>query len=1168
MNQTDGFIHTMKRFLFILAFLYFSALHGATPTAPNLTFIENKGQWPGAVLYKTDIPGGRLFLEKNTFTYVYYNIKDLQKAHPEHEHGAKDHEPNPDELIRCHSLKVHAIGASSNVTVLGDRIRPEYYNYFIGNNPAGWASHVLAYNGVRYEGIYPSTDMHIYSMNGNLKYDFIVREQADVSRIRLYYSGAKKLALKEGSLFITTSVNEIVEQKPYAYQEIGGIKHEVGCKFVLDHDSVSFAITTPYDASQPLIIDPVVLAATYSGSLAIVYGHAATFDSLGNIYAGGRCFGSGYPATTGSFSQSFGGATDISISKLNPTGSALIYATYLGGNGPESPYSMFVNASDELCVYGSTTSPNYPTTSGAVSNVLTGTSDIVVTHLSSNGSGLIGSTYIGGTGVNGNNNIHIGSHDAFRGEIIADANDNMFIASFSDAPDFPITPGAQANSGGQDAVIFELNPDCTSLLWSTCYGGSNDDAAFGIRLDGSGGVILSGGTKSTDFPVTAGCYQPSFQGGIDGWIARIEYTTNSLLTATYYGSSGNEQAFFVDVDADLGIYILGQTTGTFAISPGTYGNTGGKTVLAKLDPTLTYLEFQTVIGAPTKTIDPTAFMVDNCGSIYLSGYGNASTYPLTSNAFYTSQTIGSFYLAVLSPNAAALSFATFYGGSHVDGGTSRFDKRGVVYQGVCEGGTGFPTLPTAYATTTTVSWDICVFKIDFQIAGVTASATANPDTSGCQPFNVTFTNTSSSPICIWDFGDGSSPDTTRNPVHLFSNPGNFRVMLVAINNFCNLTDTFYLNIHVAPALPHQSILDTVLCNAPSLTLTAPLTGPQYSYDWMNGITTATLTVNNPAIYRVKISNGGCQTTDSFNVARLIPPNLGPDSSLCEDQDILLNPQTNASSLLWSTGDTTRTLFVDQADIFWVDATLQTCTLRDSTTIHMLEYPVVNLGSDTILCPHSLPNVTLTAGNTVGSLLWSTGDTLRQITTASEGEYWLQAGNAQCLVRDSIRVSVALPLITPQADVSFCDYTHAYLDAQVEHVNYLWSTGETTQKIHVVTTGEFWYSITYNTCMESDTLKVDGAFGEELIWVPNAFSPNGDGRNDLFNPMGTDLVAYSLNIYNRWGKLVFSSETLGNGWDGKVDGKLVPSGIYSYVIKYATSCSEEPVSKWGHVMMLE
>ncbi|MFN3876355.1 MAG: hypothetical protein ACK4L7_10645, partial [Flavobacteriales bacterium] len=481
------------------------------------------------------------------------------------------------------------------------------------------------------------------------------------------------------------------------------------------------------DRDRPIVIDPTLIASTLSGTGNIGttqnYGHTATYDDQGNIYTGAICFGQGYPATPGAFDGTHNGTIDIAVSKLNPTGSALIFATYLGGNGADYPHSLVVTPQGELTVYGSSGSPDYPVTAGAYDPTFNGGQvDIVVTKLAPTGAALVGSTYVGGSASDGRNTLTSNYGDLYRGEVISDAG-RIYVASCSSSADFPTTPGAfQASSaGGLEGVVFCLSPDLGSLEWSTYFGTPQADVCFGIKLSSAGEPYVCGGTEGSALPTTAGAHQPASSGGREGFIARFNQDASAVLSCTYFGAAGDDVAFFLQLAVDDNAYIYGQTTGpALTIAPdGTYGHPAGTAFVAEFTGDLAQQVFRTRLG-PGGAIVPVAFLVDVCRNIYISGYSVGAGWPLSADALYAS---GGFYIGVYEPHMQGFRYGTYYAGaSHVDGGTSRFDANGVVYQAVCTSG-GFPTTPDAFSNVHPVSWDIGVFKIDFEQSGVQVSMT-------------------------------------------------------------------------------------------------------------------------------------------------------------------------------------------------------------------------------------------------------------------------------------------------------------------------------------------------------------------------------------------------------------------------------------------------------------
>jgi gliding motility-associated-like protein len=1054
--------------------------HAHNKRVKELQFEENKGQWDQRALFKADLRGGRLFLEKGALTYTFYNPADLDRIH------AKRHQPGSDvssEIINNHAFRVHFEGATGQAFVRGTGLKQGYHNYFIGNDPSKWASDVRLFEKVQYTGLYPSVDLDVYSYKGNLKYDLIVNPGGSANDIVMRYEGPDALALREGSLIIKTSVNDIVEQKPYAYQLINGKRVTIECRFVLKNNTVRFAFPRGYDTGFPLVIDPIVVASTYSGSSADTWGHCATYDAGGNIYSGGLAFGQGYPVTAGAYQTTFGGVSDAAIAKLDPQGSSFFYATFVGGSNGDFPQSMFVNANNEVYVYGNTQSTNFPTVAGSYSTAFNGgTTDIYIFRLSATGNALLGSTFVGGNQNDGNNGISFNYGDTYRGEIILDASSNVYIASFTSSVNFPTTAGAYdvTHNGLQDGVVFKLNSTLTSLQWSTFLGGSQNDGAYGLRLDAIGNVYATGVTSSSGFPTTAGTVYTTYQGGgFDGFVAYLVNNGTGLGSSTFFGTALSDLSYFMDIDMNGDIYIYGVTQGLITPSAGVYSNPGSGQFIVKLDPGLNNILWRTVFGDGTPVtpymggneFSPTAFMVDICGNIYASGWGSTLGFPVSSNAVQSTNDGNDFYLLVLDQNAASMTYATYYGDSfgweHVDGGTSRFDKNGIVYQAVCACGGNFPTTANAVAPTTP-SWncDIAVFKIDFQAVGVIATAVASPTSTGCAPFTISFNNQSSGAInYVWDFGDGSPIDTATAPTHTFVNPGTYNVMLIAIDSLsCNFSDTTYLTVTVNTTPVVNLGNDTTICGSFTMPLNAG--NPGATYQWSTSATSQTINVNATGTYWVQVSNGTCTDVDSITVTAPAPAALGSDTTLCSGQSLTLSSSTSAASYLWSTGATTQTITVSTSGSYWVEATTGSCISTDTINVTFSPAPSVNLGADTTICTGPF---TLNAANPGASYQWSTGATTQTIAVTTAGTYWVQANIGSCSDIDSIVISIPPPLALG-SDTVLCEGQPLTLTAP-QATSYQWSTGATSQSINVTASNTYWVEANSNNCITSDTIVV-------------------------------------------------------------------------------------------------
>jgi len=874
-------------------------------------FTRNEGQWEDKVKYKTEIPGGALFLRNQGLTYVFVDPFQKQKIfqyyyqHPPRTPGMDSVSPD----LACHAFAVDFVNANPNPILIPEHPEAAYRNYFIGNNPKHWAGGVKSFHEVSWQELWPGISLKIYSKPNSLKYDFTLNAGANPNLIRLKYSGQEKLSLTpEGHLKITTSVNTVSEQAPIAWQTEGNTKIPLPCRYVLNGDEIQFEFPNGHRSDLPIIIDPVLIFSTYSGSFADNFGFTATYDAAGNLYSGGNVYALGFPATLGSFQLTFGGgvnatAYDAAILKYNPTGTALIYATYLGGFGGDQPHSMFVNANDQLVVMGTTEATDFPVTPGAYDVTHNGGFDIYVTVFNQAGTALIGSTFIGGAGDDGINApilfslnpgypLHFQYADEFRGDVNADASNNIYVASCTRSVNFPSTPGsfqtAFTPGGTQEGCVFKLNPTATTLIYSTFLGGSGEDAAYSLGLTAAGTVYVAGGTTSNDFPISPTALNPTYLGGqADGFAVLLNPTGSAILNSTFVGTAGYDQCYFVQLSASGEVYVSGQTSGgTYPVLGAVYSNPNSGQFISRLDPNLTTLQLSTVFGRGTGNPDlsPSAFLVDRCGYVYFSGWGgflaNSSTVglPVTANAFQPITDGEDFYLIVFTPSLATLQYATFMGGGisaeHVDGGTSRFDRNGIVYQSVCGGCGGnsdFPTTPGAWSNTNNsnvpiVNCNNAAFKFDFQLNPVNAQLTIAPSTQGCAPFVVNFTNNSTGATqYVWDFGDGTPLVYLPNATHTFFNAGTYTVTLVASDPaFCALTDTATATIVVAQ-MQVSGGGDTIVCGGQPITLTVNSNCPGCTITW-----SPTTGLSNPNISNPTVS---LQTTTSYTVT--VSGSLGP-----------------------------------------------------------------------------------------------------------------------------------------------------------------------------------------------------------------------------------------------------------------------------------------------------
>ncbi|MCF8277147.1 MAG: gliding motility-associated C-terminal domain-containing protein [Flavobacteriales bacterium] len=832
---------------FFVAALGLALFHGSLAKADGIQFIENLGQWNSKVLYKVDIPSGALFLEKDGFTYSLLERETHHHPHVQHPEST---------MLRGHAFRMKFEQASDAVQHAGDHKSSNYRNYFIGNDPDQWKSWVYAYAEVNYTSLYDGIDLKVYSHNGSLKYDLIIAPNANPNTVAMHYEGLDDMrVLASGDLKLTTSIMDVFEKSPVAFQVIDGLRKDVACKFKLEGKRVSFEFPNGYDENHELVIDPQLVFASYTGSTTDNFGSTATFDNNGNLYGAGTSFGSGYPVTTGAYTQPAAGNTDIGISKFSADGSTLLYSTFVGGAHAESVNSLIVNSNDELYLLGTSSSLDYPLSTTAFQSTNgrgqavnwsalppSGFSygygiehalgcDIVITRLAADGSNILSSTFVGGTdndGLNPNTILYYNYGDPFRGEINIDAAGNVYVASSTESADFPVTAGsAQPNiGGGRDGVVFKMNPNLSTMLWSTFIGGSSTDNAYSVQLSSSGEVVVAGGTISSNFPTTSGTLFPNSLGQADGWVTKIAPNGSTFNASTFIGTNKYDQVYFVQLDPDDNIFLLGQSLGNIPTTPATvYSNPSSGQFIQKLDNSLSTVLVSTTIGTSSGSIDfsPTAFLVSNCYQIFLSGWGGSTNrevgnatqsttvgLPISSDAFQSTTDGSDFYLMMLEKNVESLIYGTFFGGAqsdeHVDGGTSRFDKNGVVYQAVCAGcgnHDDFPTTPGAWSNTNNSSnCNLGVFKFDLnQVIAVPAF---NVLLENCEyPLEVEFSNTSSGAnTFLWDYGDGVV-STAFDGSHFYADPGSYEVSLLASDSAGCLTPdsaTLQFDIPIPPVI--------------------------------------------------------------------------------------------------------------------------------------------------------------------------------------------------------------------------------------------------------------------------------------------------------------------------------------------------------------------------------
>lgn len=1601
-------------FAFILCLLSWSTIGQIDMAQTHLKFIENKGQWSSNIYYSADLPGGSLMVMNGKLHYQFYD----QKKHnllTQHNHNG---DLPSDASVNYHGFNVNFVGGSivGKPIIEGSHPFTENRNYFLGNDPAHWASNVTSFERITYQSVYDNIDLSIYQSGNSLKYEFIVKPHSSPKDITIQIEGADSVYLEQGHLLIETSVNGVAEKPPYAYQLYNDYIKEIPCEFILKNGVLTYKVGR-YDKEKDLIIDPKLIFSTYSGSTADNWGNTACLDNEGNLYTGGTIFGTtggrfptpslaGFPATTGAFQQIFqGGDTDIGILKFDSSGTNLIYATYIGGDGAEIPTSTIANDQQELFILGTSSSVNFPVSENAfqkqnnlgvpqyvwyvngipvdtgattnlsglnegdsvyvkflvqtslvscsddtsTSNVITidfpkgeyqvvqadtlicdgdtsyfeisltdifpdsdsiqwwlngvdtgirdslfegvnlqngdsisvliqyqncdgslvidtvsfivthangtsrnhnilsdklpctntvltlnlssaenlennsvawyvnglprqnantfqvelnnldtvyailttastlscipndtlsdtliidnslysvtpeykflsfsdynlctgsaavemtvnypgedpeyvvsinngpfilftggesftqtgltgndsivvgmvsqhgcrdkdtvfsktivfgpedeksplvsiiatsdsscekgtasysisggapwnesvvpvggyqftGGTDLVIIKLSADGSQVLGSTFIGGganDGLTSNNSLLANNYgDQLRGDINIDSDDNVYITSTTSSVDFPVNGYQNSFGGGRhDAIVFKMNSNLDSLIWSSYFGGNGDETGVSIQRDSLNGVFFVGGTNSSNFKTTSSVVNESPIGHVDGYIAHFSPDGNSLIGSTLLGTPQFDASYFVQLGLNDNVFVLGQTKGNYPILGNVYENPNSGLFIHKLPPTLDSTFFSTVIGdldsmnAIVPNISPTAFLVNECENLFISGWGGAvnatspfsknggSTInmPLTSNA-YDAITDGSdFYMMVLLKDADSLIYATYFGGQtareHVDGGTSRFDRLGIVYQSVCAGcgaNNDFPQFPTPDGDPNTYpqsnmsgNCNNGVFKFD--LATLEAKFTNELE---CLPNTITFINLTEGGVdYLWKFGDDSTffTLTTDSVSHTYLQPGTYEVTLIATDiTTCIGKDSVTNTITIPEPFLAESFTDTI-CIGENLNLFASEDNTLFEYNWSPGTGVTDSTIHNPTSntltstkFEILIKDTlGCEKTDTFNLYVL--PELSADFEVigtCPTELAeLINTSNPASLMQWiinkdtitTNADTIRYTFNESGikNIRVIAQNDSSCNIADTLNKSIIIYTkyIPEFFEATICYGDSL-QVEINNGNGDFDYNWTptTGVDLSDPShpiffPLSTQQYAVDFDNSiNCFGEDSVIIKVnQLSDSISFGTVGSCTDKPRYEFRSLNNTayNYSWNFGDNetstgSSATHVYQKhGDFLVTVTISdtVCTIEDTITVKN----EKFVVYNIFTPNFDNSNEHFQIDGINNNGnWKLDVYNRWGKLIFKDDRYKNDWKAAE----IEDGTYYYLL---TAPDESTCKGWVQIL---
>lgn len=659
-----------------------------------LTFEANQGQTDARVKFLARGSGYTVFLaddESTTFRLTDGNARSRQRENPLPSKSSSARPKTTDAVVR-----LSLVGSSSHAPVEGLDLQPGYSNYFIGNNPARWRRNVPQYARVKYRGVYPGIDLVYYGHQGQLESDYVLAAGANSSQILLKIEGAESIKLDpQLGAILSAKAGDTYLRQPVAYQEVGGKRQEVAANYVQrGRDQIGIQVGS-YDASQPLIIDPVLSYSTYLGGSSTNgdHGEAIAADASGSAYVTGFTTSTNFPTTSGAPGTTLNcagasNAFDAFVTKFTPDGSGLVYSTYLGGScnngGGDQGFGIAVDSNGEAFVTGQTGSSDFPVTANAFQNTNGGLA-VFVTKLNSTGTQLLYSTYIHGENSESGNAIAV------------DAAGNAYITGVTSSTKFPVrAPGGspfQTTIKAPEidaAFVCRIDPTqigVGSLVYATYLGGSASESGEGIAVDSNANVYVTGETTSKDFPVTPSAFQTTQRnsGPVPGnaFVTRLDLnqlSTSALIYSTYLGGSGSLSAPAdvgqgIALDPSFNAYVMGTTPSTdFPTTPGAF-----QTVKPNIHKTLFVARFDTTMSGASSLIYSSylggstdenghGIAVDSLGDAFVTGETASSTgFPVTSNV--PQPTIGGSadaFVTEFNPMGTNVLFSTYLGGTGVD----------------------------------------------------------------------------------------------------------------------------------------------------------------------------------------------------------------------------------------------------------------------------------------------------------------------------------------------------------------------------------------------------------------------------------------------------------------------------------------------------------------------
>ena len=887
--------HITSLLILILTLVSATASNGlqtqSNANAP--TFIENKGQWPEEVLYLANLSGMNAWITTTGVTYDHFTV--TRQNNPQEFRFLPPHERREKEgdgiSIQGHVVRMTMLNVNCKAQASNQDHQSCYHNYFISNDPSKWASNVQLFGQVGLAEIYEGIAVKYYFDQGQLRYDYLLAPGADIGQLRFQLEGADGWQIAQsGELLIETSLGKVSHGKLYAYQLIDCVKIEIDCSFAQYTDGSLGLLTGDYDRSKPLVVDPLVFS-TYLGGSGFESHSSLVLAPDGSPVVAGQSLSNNFPVTVGAYQTVKNADFDITISKLNPTASSLVFSTYLGGNSKDEYPDVNLGSDGSIYITGTTESTDFPVTFGVFQTANLGGKSAFIARLNSNSTSLIYSSYLGGAGEDRSQ------------AIVVDATGSAYLTGYSYSDSFPTTPGTINYEGGSLFVV-KVNPTATSLTYSAVFAMGQ---GYGIDIDEVGRVFITGYVYwDTYFPVTPDAFQTQPTGYFCAFATVIDSTATEVLYSTYL--TGDYQDFGETICvAPNGDVIVGGNTDSddFPSTPESFqpinaGNTDAFVV--RLNPTCTEMIWGTLLGE--NDLDELYGMsLDASENVAITGNTWSPEFPVTTNLSGIEDMFSPAFVSLISYDGSELLYSVLLDNEsfiETNGDDVSVNDDGHI---ILSGSTGnfFLITPDAYQPIfgggyvdmfiTSILPVNCQTECSTTVLnhvscrdGADGQAQVNPS-GGVEPYSF-----------LWSNGQ-----TTAIASGLAS--GSYTVVITDTIG-CTAEASVYISQPTQLALASLQSWPASCANSADGGAIAQASGgtPPYSYEWGNGETGNQAIALMPGENTLTIiDNNDCEKEVVFEIG-YIPP--FEEEEICA---VTLNQETSYNMVVWEKTEGVRTI---------------------------------------------------------------------------------------------------------------------------------------------------------------------------------------------------------------------------------------------------------------------